>query len=263
MIVIAVFEAFGLVASLLAVVVVWRVLRRSSRVLRVTVTALLGILSHGSLAAGIVVASLLTWVRFDLMSLLFGDILTVTQSDILWVWLGGAAVMLGVAYLWRDLLALTVHEELAAAEGVRAQQVEVGFVLLIAVLIAIAMKIVGILLITALLIIPAAAARRMVRSPEGMAAVASLLGMIAVVAGVLQTAPTIQARGTSLEGMCMPERLPMPRWCANCRRSLASCRRACTPRASSPSPGRTSTAPVRSTIATPSRSIGIPSAVLP
>jgi zinc transport system permease protein len=159
---------------------------------------LLGILSHGALAAGIVVASLLTWVRFDLMSLLFGDILTVTQSDILWVWLGGAAVMLGVAYLWHDLLALTVHEELATAEGVKAQRVEVGFVLLIAVLIAVAMKIVGILLITALLIIPAAAARRMVRSPESMAVAASLLGMVAVVAGLILSALVDSPSGPSI-----------------------------------------------------------------
>jgi zinc transport system permease protein len=106
--------------------------------------------------------------------------------------------MIGVAYLWRDLLALTVHEELATAEGVKAERVEVGFVLLIAVLIAVAMKIVGILLITALLIIPAAAARRLVRSPEGMAISASLLGMIAVVAGLILSALLDSPSGPSI-----------------------------------------------------------------
>jgi zinc transport system permease protein len=91
-----------------------------------------------------------------------------------------------------------VHEELATAEGVKAQKVEMGFVLLIAVLIAVAMKIVGILLITALLIIPAAAARRVVRSPESMAVAASLLGMVAVVAGLILSALVDSPSGPSI-----------------------------------------------------------------
>jgi zinc transport system permease protein len=145
---------------------------------------LLGILSHTALALGLIVASLLTWVRFDLLSLLFGDILTVSQRDIVLVWAGGAAALAAVAWLWRDLLALTVHEELARAEGIDHRRTELLFVLLIAFVIAAAMKIVGILLITALLIIPAAAARRLARTPEAMAAWASLIGVVAVVAGL-------------------------------------------------------------------------------
>jgi zinc transport system permease protein len=185
----------GVIATTLAIAVALLALRSQRELATDT---LLGILSHGALAAGIVVASLLTWVRFDLMSLLFGDILTVSTSDILWVWLGGIVVMIGIAFLWRDLLALTVHEELATAEGVKVQKVEIGFVLLIAILIAVAMKIVGILLITALLIIPAAAARRVVRSPEGMAVGASLIGMIAVVAGLILSAQLDSPSGPSI-----------------------------------------------------------------
>ena len=185
----------GVIATTLAVAVALLALRSQRELATDT---LLGILSHGALAAGIVVASLLTWVRFDLMSLLFGDILTVSTGDILWVWLGGVVVMSGIAFLWRDLLALTVHEELATAEGVNAQKVEIGFVLLIAILIAVAMKIVGILLITALLIIPAAAARRVVRSPEGMAVWASLIGMIAVVLGLVLSGELDSPSGPSI-----------------------------------------------------------------
>jgi zinc transport system permease protein len=185
----------GVIATTVAIAVALLALRSQRELATDT---LLGILSHGALAAGIVVASLLTWVRFDLMSLLFGDVLTVSTGDILWVWLGGTAVMGGIVYLWRDLLALTVHEELASAEGVKAAHVEVGFVLLIAILIAVAMKIVGILLITALLIIPAAAARRMARSPEAMALIASVLGMIAVVAGLLLSAGLDSPSGPSI-----------------------------------------------------------------
>ena len=127
----------------------------------------------------------MTWVRFDLLSLLFGDVLTVSTRDVILVWAGGAVVLAVLAFLWRDLLALTVHEELARAEGVDARYVEIAFVLLIAFVIAAAMKIVGILLITALLIVPAAAARRLVRTPEAMALMASAIGALAVVAGLV------------------------------------------------------------------------------
>ena len=122
------------------------------------------------------------------MDLLFGDILTVTWADVAVVWAGGAAVLLVLGLLWRDLIAMSVHEELAAAEGIRTSRVELGFVLLIALMTAISMKIVGLLLITALLVIPAAAARRLVGSPEAMALAAAGLACIAVVSGLLLSA---------------------------------------------------------------------------
>ena len=150
--------------------------------------SLLGILSHTALALGLVAASLMTWVRFDLLSLLFGDILTVTWADVAWVWAGAAVVLAIVAWLWRDLLAITVHEDMARAEGVRAGQIEIAFMVLIATVVAVAMKISGFLLITALMIIPAAAARRFSTSPEGMAAAASVVAIVAVAAGLVMSA---------------------------------------------------------------------------
>ena len=84
----------------------------------------IGILSHGALALGLITASFMTWVRIDLLGLLFGDILTVTTADLVWVWVGGAAALALLAWLWRGLLAITVHEELARAEGVPARLVE-------------------------------------------------------------------------------------------------------------------------------------------
>jgi zinc transport system permease protein len=146
--------------------------------------AILGILSHGALAAGLVAVSFLETLRVDLVSYLFGDILAVTRGDLLWIWGGGAAALAGLALLWRPLLALTVHEELARVEGVRVDLAQTAFVLLLSLVVALMMKVVGILLITALLIIPAAAARRFSRSPEGMAAAAALAGCAAVGAGL-------------------------------------------------------------------------------
>ena len=145
---------------------------------------LLGILAHGGLAVGLVVLSFFETVRVDLMAYLFGDVLAVTGADLMWIY-GGGILALGVlAAIWRPLLAITVHEDLARAEGVPVLPVRLVFVVLIAVVIATAMKIVGVLLITALMIIPAATARRFARSPEQMALGAVLAGALAVTLGL-------------------------------------------------------------------------------
>ncbi|SOC38281.1 zinc transport system permease protein [Rhizobium subbaraonis] len=146
--------------------------------------ALLGILSHATLATGLVIVSFMTWVRIDLVGFLFGDILAVTPQDVSLVWGGGILVLFAIVYLWRPLIASTVNPELAAAEGLEPERARLAFMLLMALVIAIAMKIVGILLITSLLIIPAATARRFSASPEVMAVLASLLGAIAVAGGL-------------------------------------------------------------------------------
>ncbi|MBN8951506.1 MULTISPECIES: zinc ABC transporter permease subunit ZnuB [unclassified Rhizobium] len=146
--------------------------------------ALLGILSHATLAIGLVIVAFMSWVRIDLIAFLFGDILAVSKSDIAVIWGGGIFVLAAIAWLWRPLLASTVNPELAEAEGLRPERARLLFMLLMAVVIAIAMKIVGILLITALLIIPAATARRFAATPETMAIFASLLGAVAVVGGL-------------------------------------------------------------------------------
>jgi zinc transport system permease protein len=146
--------------------------------------ALLGILSHSTLAIGLVLAAFLTWVRFDLMTYLFGDILAVGEADIDLIWGGGILVLLALAKLWRPLIAATVNPELAEAEGMEPERTRLFFMLLLALVIAIAIKVVGILLVTAMLIIPAASARRFSGSPEVMAVLASVLGMVAVAGGL-------------------------------------------------------------------------------
>ncbi len=146
--------------------------------------ALLGLLSHSALAVGLVALAFMTWVRVDLMGFLFGDILAVTPLDVAIVWIGGLSVLVVLALIWRSLFAATVNVELAQAEGLSPERANVIFMLLMAVVIAISMKIVGVLLITALLIIPTAAARRFATGPEQMAILAALLGMGAVLGGL-------------------------------------------------------------------------------
>ncbi len=146
--------------------------------------ALLGILSHSALAIGLVIVAFMSWVRIDLVSFLFGDILAVTRSDIALIWGGGVVVIVSMVFLWRSLLASTVNTELAEAEGLNPERSKLIFTLLMALAIAIAMKVVGIMLITSLLIIPAATARRFSSTPEVMAVIASLIGAVAVVGGL-------------------------------------------------------------------------------
>ncbi|RYC17905.1 zinc ABC transporter permease subunit ZnuB [Ciceribacter ferrooxidans] len=175
----------NLMASVFAVAVtVSLVLLLLQRRQALSADALLGILSHATLAVGLVMVAFMSWVRFDLIAFLFGDILAVTPTDIAIIWGGGAAVLALVAWLWRPLLAATVNPEVAEAEGMNPERSRLAFMLLMALVIAIAMKIVGIMLITSLLIIPAAAARRFSSTPEIMAVLASLIGAIAVAGGL-------------------------------------------------------------------------------
>ena len=138
--------------------------------------ALLGLLAHATLAVGLVVLAFMTWVRVDLMGFLFGDILAVTPSDLAVIWGGGVAVLALLAFVWRSLFAATVNHDLATAEGARPHVTNIVFMVLVAAVIAVSMKLVGVLLITALLIIPAATARRFSTSPEQMAIIASMFG---------------------------------------------------------------------------------------
>ena len=145
---------------------------------------LLGILAHSTLSLGLVSLSFMDDVRIDLMGYLFGDLLAVGSADLAWIVGGSALVLLLLVPLWRPLLAITVHEELAKVEGLPVAGIRLALMLLIAVIIAVAMKIVGVLLITSLLIIPAAAAQRHARTPEQMALGASVLGIVAVCLGL-------------------------------------------------------------------------------
>jgi len=148
---------------------------------------LLGILAHSALAIGLVALSFMPQVRLDLTGLLFGDLLAMTRQDLLWIY-GGAALVLALSlWLWRGLLMSTIHEELAQVEGFPVQRLRLILMLMFSVVIAVAMKMVGVLLITALLIIPAASARRLSRSPEQMVLLAAVFGCLAVAGGLVMS----------------------------------------------------------------------------
>ena len=150
----------------------------------VPLDTLLGVLAHAVFAAGLIVIAFMERVRVDLLGYLFGDILSVSVVDLGFIFASAAVTVAVLAWQWRNLLAVTVNEELAAVEGVPVERVRILLVLLLAVVIAVGMKIVGMLLVLALVIIPAAAARRVAATPEQMAVAATAIGAAAVAAGL-------------------------------------------------------------------------------
>lgn len=165
---------------------------------QLAVDTILGILSHTALALGIVVIGLVTGAVTSHLDILFGDVLTVSTRDVIIVWAVAALAMMLLAFLWRNMIAISVHEDLAKAEGINVARTELLFMLLIAFVTAISMKIVGLLLITALTVIPAAAARRLSTTPEGMAVVSVILAGLAVVAGLMMSAAWGTVAGPSI-----------------------------------------------------------------
>ncbi|MDH5711458.1 MAG: metal ABC transporter permease [Gammaproteobacteria bacterium] len=168
---------------------------------------LLGIMSHSALALGLIVLSIAQnqGANVDLMAYLFGDILAVSREELLWIYAGAALVLSLFAYLWRDLLSISVHEELARTDGVSVGKTRFMFMLLLALTIAVAIKVVGVLLITALLIIPAASARLYSRTPLQMVLLSIFFGILSVVIGLISslhwdipTAPAIVAAASLL-----------------------------------------------------------------
>ena len=146
--------------------------------------ATLGVVSHSALALGLVAMSFLPGVRVDLSAFLFGDILAVGWGDLAAIWVGALIVAVTIVLRWSALLMATLNPDLAFASGIHPRREELWLILALAVVVAVAIKVVGALLIASMLIIPAAAARPLSRSPEAMAAGAIAIGTLAVAAGL-------------------------------------------------------------------------------
>ncbi|MEZ9516506.1 zinc ABC transporter permease subunit ZnuB [Vibrio splendidus] len=150
----------------------------------VATDTLLGILAHSALSLGLVAVSFLDNVRVDLMSYLFGDLLAVSPTDLVFIYAGAAVIGVVLAIFWRPLLSTTVNEDLAAVDGINIDLMRLILMLLVGIVIAVGMKFVGALIMTSLLIIPAATARKFANTPEQMAFLASVIGSIAVFGGL-------------------------------------------------------------------------------
>ena len=160
--------------------------------------ALLGLLAHSTLALGLVTISFLSFIRFDIMGLLFGDILSVNNLDILIIWLGGAIILITLKIIWKPLFASTVNYDLAQAEGMNPDRVNIIFTLLMAAIIAISIKMVGLLLITGMLIMPAAMARNLSDNPLMMVFIATVGGVLSVLLGLFASLEFNSPSGPSI-----------------------------------------------------------------
>ncbi len=159
---------------------------------------LLGIAAHAALALGLVLLSLSRTVTVDINHYLFGDILAVNSGDLLRIWLCAFVVLAIVRHQWRDLMRITLHPDIAQVEGVNTQRTRLALMLVIALVVAVSIKIVGMLLITSLLILPAACARGFARTPTQMVLAATLAGIFAVTGGLSASALLDTPSGPSI-----------------------------------------------------------------
>ena len=155
---------------------------------------LLGVLAHSALAFGLVAVSFLHGVRVDLDGYLFGDILAVGKTDLAVIWAAALVVTGLLAWRWSPLLTATLNPDLAHAAGIDPRREQLVLTLALALVVAVAIKVVGALLIGAMLIIPAASARALAQTPERMAVVAAGLAAVSTLGGIyvsyLQDTPT-------------------------------------------------------------------------
>ncbi|HTT98310.1 MAG TPA: metal ABC transporter permease [Rhizomicrobium sp.] len=143
-----------------------------------------GIIGHAGLALGFILLATMETVRTDLLGYLFGDVLALSNMDLASIALAGAAIVLGTIFFWRGWLMMTVNPDIARAEGRTNRFAEVAFLILVAILVAVGLRVVGALLIVALIIVPPAAARPLARTPEAMALIAALIGAASAPLGV-------------------------------------------------------------------------------
>ncbi|MAZ65984.1 MAG: hypothetical protein CMF25_02640 [Kangiellaceae bacterium] len=169
----------GLVALLIALLMM--PLERFKHLSRDT---LLGVIAHSSLAFGLITLHMNPNNYVDPMALLMGDILTLTWPDV--IRLGGLSLLLWsiLALYWRRIVVFCLSEELAQVEYGSTQQVRIAIVLVLALFVTVAIKLVGVLLITALLIIPSATARFFSKTPNQMLIISLVSSLLSLLIGM-------------------------------------------------------------------------------
>ena len=150
----------------------------------VSVDLLLLIIGQTALCAGIIGFSYMPEIRTDLTAYLFGDVLAVTNDDLIFIALTGCLCAVLLTANWKKMIFASVLPDIARSESVPVKKQSVIFMLLTSLFVALALKTTGLLLISALLIIPPCSARFFAKTPEQMAALGSLTGVLCVIAGL-------------------------------------------------------------------------------
>jgi zinc transport system permease protein len=193
---------FGVLA--VALVIVFSLSRVSSFNSALSETTL-AIISHTGLAGGIILVGLLPGPAVNLEAILFGDLLATTSADLLNLLLTTVVLLVLLLRHWRAFVAVSVSREIAQAEGIEVRRIQFLMYIMIALLVAVMMKVMGVLLIAAMLVIPTTSARLFSRSPEQMVYISGLYGLFALGGGITssfhfdwQTGPAIVVSATVL-----------------------------------------------------------------
>jgi zinc transport system permease protein len=193
---------FGVLA--VALVIVFSLSRVSSFNSALSETTL-AIISHTGLAGGIILVGLLPGPAVNLEAILFGDLLATTSADLLNLLLTTVLLLVLLLRHWRAFVAVSVSREIAQAEGIEVRRIQFLMYIMIALLVAVMMKVMGVLLIAAMLVIPTSSARLFSRSPEQMVYISGLYGLFALGGGITssfhfdwQTGPAIVVSATVL-----------------------------------------------------------------
>jgi zinc transport system permease protein len=146
--------------------------------------AAIGIVSAAGIAGGVLLSSMARGFNVDLFAYLFGNILAISSGE---VWLSAIlslAVLAGVWLFYRDLFSITFDEEYARASGVKAKVVNTFFVILVALTVVLAIKIVGTMLVSALLVLPAASSLQVAGSFKKAILASSVFSIICICIGI-------------------------------------------------------------------------------
>lgn len=147
---------------------------------------LIVIVSYGFLALGLfMIPFILSNTQIDIFSYLFGDILLVDDTEIKLSFICATSVLLWICFRWKKLLLISINEDLAVVEGINLKRMNLEFMLITSFMIAVSIKVVGVMLIAAMLIVPSTTARNISTSPVQMLVFSVIIGVISIAAGVM------------------------------------------------------------------------------
>ena len=163
----------------------------------------LTVIQAAGLGGGVVVISMVGGLNVEILSFLFGQILTVTWSDVALIVVLLAATILVLAVLYKEFFLLTFDPEGARVSGLPVRALDTGFTVLTAITIVLAMQVVGVLLVSALLAVPAAAALQLRVGLKGTLLAAVFIGMLSVAAGLVLAVFLNAAAGGTIVLLCL------------------------------------------------------------
>jgi len=166
---------------LLAIIISW--LEQNSFL---SLDTILGVIAYSSLSLGLILINLISNnYNIDINSYLFGDLLTVSFFDLIPLAIGSFLVLMILKYYWNEIILMTINSELAVIDGINLYKLRLILIIITALTVGMSTKFFGALIITSLLIIPAASAQQFSNSPEQMVFLSTLIGIFSVTGGVL------------------------------------------------------------------------------